>query len=578
MKRILISLFILCIMTVPVKANENSYIPTDEEQINEIKNRINTRAKTFAKDKVITYKTYKISNIDKSGKKEDELNIYTTLFGKSTNTDPKGFEAVVINNRVVKLNNYNSYIPENGYVVSGHGKAKQFLTENLFEGSDVTIDFKTNEFKVITHPDNYLYEAIYRHDKMQALLESIERAKMDTLIVTKGEDTIDTNNMSFFVNRSGEILERAKKLIEFNDFETAKKMAQDSMLYSNKALYYSLAYDPDETKGIFVFPYQKTTEEVEEAFRLISNLNIDTIFIEAYYNGETVYPSEVNKKYGLQEQNHYYKDFDVINEWVKLAKENNKKIFISLNTFNIGNPPKSTLKNNIIKKKRKWLDKSLKKDGYFLNADNEEVQNYLLELITEVSSKYEISGINLKGLVIENKKESIDLFVNKVINLVETQANIELSLNVHPEKTDITNWDLNENIILLPILTSSDNDFAGDFISRTIINAKSAKIYPIYLAPYLEEKPYRLFDQITTARKLNVKGIVLYNIDYIDKEYADALKCSVFREKTEKEFNIYQAIDKEENTETPAKEAETTENKTNEEGNKEVNYGTTIEN
>jgi len=561
MKRILISLMILCGLAVSVNANENSYIPTDEEQINEIKNRINTRAKTFAKDKVITYKTYKISNIDKAGNKENELNIYTKLFGKSTNTDTKGFEAVVVNNRVVKLNQYNSYIPENGYVVSGHGKAKKFITENLFEGSDVTIDFETNEFKVIIHPDNYLYEAIYRHDKMQALLESIERAKMETLIVTKGEDTIDTNNMAFFVNRSDEILERAKKLIEFNDFETAKQMAKDSLLYSNKALYYSLAYDKDETKGIFVFPYQKTEEEVKEAFDLVKHLNIDTIFIEGYFDGLTVYKSEVNKKYGMPEQNHYYQDFDVISEWVKLAKENNKKVFITLNTFNIGNPPKSTLKNNIVKTKKKWIDKSIKENGYFLNADKEEVQNYLLELIAELPTKYEISGINLKGLVNKTKKDSVDLFVNKVINLIETQSNVELAINIYPEKTDITNWALNENIILMPILTSPDNDFAGDFISSTILDAKSAKIYPIYLAPYLEEKPYRLFDQITTARKLNIKGIVLYNIDYISKEYIEALKCSVFREATEKEFNIYK-----------------TEEEKTEEGNKEENHGTAIEN
>jgi len=561
MKRILISLMILCGLAVSVNANENSYIPTDEEQINEIKNRINTRAKTFAKDKVITYKTYKISNIDKAGNKENELNIYTKLFGKSTNTDTKGFEAVVVNNRVVKLNQYNSYIPENGYVVSGHGKAKKFITENLFEGSDVTIDFETNEFKVIIHPDNYLYEAIYRHDKMQALLESIERAKMETLIVTKGEDTIDTNNMAFFVNRSDEILERAKKLIEFNDFETAKQMAKDSLLYSNKALYYSLAYDKDETKGIFVFPYQKTEEEVKEAFDLVKHLNIDTIFIEGYFDGLTVYKSEVNKKYGMPEQNHYYQDFDVISEWVNLAKENNKKVFITLNTFNIGNPPKSTLKNNIVKTKKKWIDKSIKENGYFLNADKEEVQNYLLELIAELPTKYEISGINLKGLVNKTKKDSVDLFVNKVINLIETQSNVELAINIYPEKTDITNWALNENIILMPILTSPDNDFAGDFISSTILDAKSAKIYPIYLAPYLEEKPYRLFDQITTARKLNIKGIVLYNIDYISKEYIEALKCSVFREATEKEFNIYK-----------------TEEEKTEEGNKEENHGTAIEN
>ena len=54
------------------------------------------------------------------------------------------------------------------------------------------------------------------------------------------------------------------------------------------------------------------------------------------------------------------------------------------------------------------------------------------------------------------------------------------------------------------------------------------KIYPIYYDLYLEEKPRRLFDQISVARDLEIKGLILYDLDYLTKEYYDALKLSLF--------------------------------------------------
>jgi len=540
MKNLFIAFLLAFLITFSVKAIENTPFSTEiEVQDTE---EVNTQAKTFSKDEVVEYKTYKISNIDKTKDKPNELNIYTPLFGKSTNTDKKGFEAVVVNNRVVKLNQYNSYIPQNGYVISGHGKAKKFITKYFFEGADVNIDFDKLELKIAVHPDNYLYAAIYRHDKMQALLRSIERDRMQTLIVNQNETVnhIDTFNMSFFINRSGDIIERTKKLVQFHDYDNAQKMAQDSILYSDKALYYSLAYNPDEVKGIYIFPYQKTKDEIDQAFDTVQRLNIDSIFINGYFNGLTIYKSEVNKAHGLPEQNHYYKDFDVIAEWVKIAKENNKKIYISVDAFDVGRPPKSSIKKNIVKVHKKWLVPTAKNENYVLNAENAEVQEYLLELIDELSSKYEITGINIKGLNIDKQQAGIDKFINKVIVYKKNNPNLELMINIYPNKTDISNWNLDKTITLLPVLTSPDDDFAIDFLRETIQKSKSAQIYPIYIEPYLEEKPAKLFDQITIARKLNLKGIILYNIDYMDKAYFDALKCSIFREpSTKKQQFLY---------------------------------------
>ena len=158
---------------------------------------------------MIDYKTFKISavNPEKISKKDTGLIIYTSLFGKSTNSDKKCFEAIVINNKVTKLNQYNSYIPENGFVISGQGEAKKFILENLFEGADVDIDFDKSELKVTIYQDNFVHEATHR----------LEYAK--NILTTANPEEVNTYNMNFYINRSETILTLAKKLVLFEDYE-----------------------------------------------------------------------------------------------------------------------------------------------------------------------------------------------------------------------------------------------------------------------------------------------------------------------------------------------------------------------
>lgn len=57
----------------------------------------------------------------------DELILYTPTFGPTTNTNQWGKEIIVENNRIVGINAGNSSIPGNGFVISAHGVARDFL-------------------------------------------------------------------------------------------------------------------------------------------------------------------------------------------------------------------------------------------------------------------------------------------------------------------------------------------------------------------------------------------------------------------------------------------------------------------
>ena len=71
----------------------------------------------------------------------DELIVYTQENGFTTRTNNYGWEIIVKDKRVVGWAEGNALIPENGYVLSGHGKAAQWL-RNLEIGNHIEANWE----------------------------------------------------------------------------------------------------------------------------------------------------------------------------------------------------------------------------------------------------------------------------------------------------------------------------------------------------------------------------------------------------------------------------------------------------
>jgi lysophospholipase L1-like esterase len=79
---------------------------------------------------------------------KDQLIIYTPSYGhSSTGTNPWGREAEVVSGVVVKEGVGDSKIPKNGYVVSGHGVAAEWVSSILKKG--VLVEYDEKGVKVI---------------------------------------------------------------------------------------------------------------------------------------------------------------------------------------------------------------------------------------------------------------------------------------------------------------------------------------------------------------------------------------------------------------------------------------------
>ena len=91
------------------------------------------------------------------GRGNNQLIIYTPNNGLRTGTNEFGAEAIVINNTVVQISGADTIIPRNGYVISGHGRAKTWMNENLIVGTKVFIDKSTNTLNAYLTNDSFIF-------------------------------------------------------------------------------------------------------------------------------------------------------------------------------------------------------------------------------------------------------------------------------------------------------------------------------------------------------------------------------------------------------------------------------------
>ncbi len=77
-------------------------------------------------------------------RRNDELILYRPSFDQSTRTNAFGAEAVVIGNTVASVSDFrgNSPIPRDGFVLSGHGRARQWIVQTLSPGTAVSLTLR----------------------------------------------------------------------------------------------------------------------------------------------------------------------------------------------------------------------------------------------------------------------------------------------------------------------------------------------------------------------------------------------------------------------------------------------------
>ncbi len=330
------------------------------------------------------------------GRGPNQLIIYTQAFGDRTNTNEYGTEAIVQNNTVIMISGANSFIPPDGIVISGHGNAKGWINKNITVGTKVYIDKEKNTINAYTTSESYMFEAENKISEAKSMIDYYKGKSPNYNSRIPNRHIIEAQNY----------LKKAKKDTE--DQDRVKKYSKLAVEETNKALSTVLPYMPGELKGVWIRPTEKSEAQIIAALNNMHNTGIDNVFLETFYHGKTIFPSQTMKNYGFTVQNEQFASFDPLKIWIKEAHKRNMKVHIWFQSFYVGNLPPSRNPKSILAVHPEWGNKTKidyknsyptssksEHNGYFLDPANPKVQEFLLKLMTEIMCTYKPDGINL---------------------------------------------------------------------------------------------------------------------------------------------------------------------------------------
>lgn len=348
--------------------------------------------------------TYKINAIDPTAETAsttyypglrgtNQLIVYTPQYGVKTGTNEFGTEAIVSGNTVIDVNGADSIIPKDGFVISGHGTAKKWINENVSVGSKITIDADKNILKTYLVPESFIFAAKEKIKDANSIMEYYRG--IDILYDDKAPLT--------YIMKAKELLRKAEK-----DPDNAQIYISEAVGNANSAIKNALPYRADELKGVWIRPTEKTPEEIIKAVEKLSDIGINNIFLETYYHGKTIYPSEVLQKYNVTNQYEDFMGFDPLKIWIEECHKRNIKVNIWFETFYVGNKNPNCNPKHVLSMYPEWANTTKigyasttpvaslsEHNGYFLDPANPDVQKYLLEILNEIITKYCPDGINL---------------------------------------------------------------------------------------------------------------------------------------------------------------------------------------
>lgn len=517
------------------------------------------------------------------GRGANQLIIYTKNSGLRTGTNEFGAEAIVVDNTVVQISGADSIIPANGFIISGHGKAKNWINENLLVGTKITVDSENKKLTAYLTNDSFLFAT---REKIKEVGQIIS--------YYKGKDTFYNDYYSkYYINKAQENLTQAAKKPD-----DTQKYSSQAITCANKALQHAIPYYASEFKGVWIRPVEKTPEDIKKTLDKINSFGIDNVFLETYFQGKTIFPSETLARYKVQNQRNEFVGFDPLKIWIEEAHKRNMKIHIWFQTFYAGNenPNKNPL--NVIHVYPQWANVTKAKynstipvaslsehNGYFLDPANPAVHTYLLALLKEIIDKYNPDGINLDyirypqsisakfaGYELSNwgftqyardefkgiygvdpielvygtqewtywdryRQNKITDFVYKA-KLMTYNKNIPLTAVIFPDRLksmevkmqDWKTWSVYNYVDgFTPLILTCDKDTADYLIRDIKINSQpSTKIYPGLFVPFMNGNPDDLLRQIHQSRKLKASGVIMFDYAHLQPKYTDVLLVSVF--------------------------------------------------
>lgn len=327
----------------------------------------------------------------------DQLIRYTPEFdAATTGTNDYGFEVVVVDGVIVEAGGNDSAIPQDGYVLSGHGSAGSWLQTNAVVGARVTIDgdqvtIVVDEQSTIFRANQLLGEANARY---AAATDSCLRFPETFAEEARGE--------------AARLIEEARAASAAGKPSGAIELAERAGRAAQLAGYRSVESRTVEGRVTWVRPEATTEEGIKADLDRIKAAGFNVVLLETIYQGTTIYPSSVAKKYGITAQRPSQVGHDPLEIWVREAHARGIEVHPWVHTFFVGSDAATAGPGPVLSVHPEWaaveredvgadqpMPSSQEPGYYFLDAAHPEARQYVQRLLAEMIEGYDIDGIHL---------------------------------------------------------------------------------------------------------------------------------------------------------------------------------------
>ena len=518
------------------------------------------------------------------GRGANKLVIYTPNFGIHTGTNEFGTEAIVEGNTVTALSGADSTIPKNGIVISGHGIAKNWITQNVSVGSKIYIDKLNNIITVYTTSESYTYEAKAKIAEANSMIDYYK-------------NSYPNYNYQLPQNH----IQTAQNYLQIAQTETKNSMilqqySKEAIDAANLAIQTSLPFMKNELKGLWIRPTETSREQIISTLENIKSNGFNSIFLETYFHGKTIFPSQIMNKYGFTVQNEMFEGFDPLAVWIKEAHDRDIKVHIWFQSFYVGNTPPEYSQSSILSVRPDWGNKTKKyadmptatrsaseHNGYFIDPANPEVQDFLLELLGEIIDTYKPDGINLDYIRYPNasagneqnawgfteyarnefKEQSgvdpVDITTsdvqwldwnqyrrNKITNFVQKVGKLGKEKKVYISKVifpylasalatkqqDWRTWSIKGYIDgFTPLFLTYDSGMLGSMMNDVMrVKAPTTDLFAGLFVTFMGGSSEDLIRQIYQTRRMFANGVILFDYAHTTPVYTTTLMAGAFND------------------------------------------------
>jgi len=328
----------------------------------------------------------------------NQMVLYTAASHRpSTETNQAGFEATLINGVIQSTLPGNSPIPlYNGAVLSGHGSAALWLQRFAQPGAKASYDNETQEIHIQFTPEVYLYQ-------VDSSIAAAKKALNNNPKASQHAATLLSEAQQCRTNITQSSLPTLSNTWEKNIAKCHEK--------AQEAYYQTLITAPEELRGAWIRPSNQDTDPTKLNARLqeMKALGINTIFLETYYQGKTIFPSETMRAVGLSSQHAQFLNQDPLKVWLEAAHANGMNLHAWTQIFFAGNrEANAETFGPILHVHPEWTNiqrghikdavpvaSEIEPGHYFLDPANPDVRRFLHSLLTEIVTHYNVDGINL---------------------------------------------------------------------------------------------------------------------------------------------------------------------------------------